>query len=162
MKGLILFIAGFAMLGSGILVYFVLGMGFAEEPAGKHSSWLGPLLQYGIGGLLSLIGLSLIIGGFKAKARAARDKKEYEHIMLTGIATEGQVTFVDKNYSIRVNKVPIYSIVEYTYKDRTGKQHIKRVNYFSSEQVIRKQIEVGKNIAVKYAVENSGKSVIVV
>ena len=80
--------------------------------------------------------------------------------MQTGIAAEGTVTFADKNYSLLMNKKPVYSIVEYTYVDQSGKQHTRRVETIPSDYVIRNKIEVGGKVAVKYAVEDPGQSTI--
>jgi hypothetical protein len=74
----------------------------------------------------------------------------------------GTVTFVDRNWKILLNKNPIYSIVEYYYKDNLGNQYTRKISNMSSELVIRKQIQVGAKIPVKYLSENPAESVIVI
>jgi hypothetical protein len=60
-----------------------------------------------------------------------------------------------------VNQTPIYSIVEYTYEDKYGKRHTRRIDRVDSKMVVRKQIQVGTRIPVKYAKEDPSKSVMV-
>lgn len=56
---------------------------------------------------------------------------------------------------------PIYSIIEYTYVDPTGANHTRKITNFSTQIAIRKQIQVGSKIAIKYLAENPDESVIV-
>lgn len=157
----IFFFIGIILLAVGITVYFALGTVTTYNGGKTMSPELKMTLQLSIGGFLSALGIIFLVVAFRSKARAAKQQAENLHILQTGIAAEGTVTFVDKNYAVRVNKVPVFSIVEYTYKDRSGNVHTRRINNFSSEMVIRKQIQVGGKIPVKYSNEDAGKSVIV-
>jgi hypothetical protein len=162
MKNILVFV-GVILVAVGIIVYFAIGMSsgtITVNGVPSHSPGLRSVLQFSIGGFLAGLGALFIIGGLRAGARAAKEKELHLHLMQSGIETEGTVTFVDKNYSILVNKNPIYSILEYTYKDNFGKQHINRIPNLSSEQVIRKQIQVGTKLRIKYAREDSAKSTI--
>ncbi|HYG50513.1 MAG TPA: DUF3592 domain-containing protein [Flavobacteriales bacterium] len=161
-KGRIFLFVGVILLAVGVIVYFAIASKIETDGGTRNlPPWGKALLLYGVSGLLAGLGLIFMVAGFKANARAKEMEKLYHHILQTGVSAEGSVTFVDKNYSIRVNKVPIYSIVEYTYKDRSGKQHTSRIDTFSSEQVIRKQIQVGGTIQIKYATENPAQSIVV-
>jgi hypothetical protein len=161
MKNVLVFI-GIILVGVGIIVYFSLETAnITVNGVRSNSEGLRKVLQFSISGFLAGLGAFFIIGGLRAGARAARQKEQDLHIMQTGVETEGTVTFVDKNYYILVNKNPIYSIVEYTYKSSSGNQHTNRLDMLSSEQVIRKQIQVGTKIRIKYAAEDSSKSIII-
>jgi hypothetical protein len=160
MKNILLFV-GIILVGVGIIVYFSLGTAnITVNGVHSNSDGLRKVLQFSISGFLAGLGTLFIIGGLRAGARAAKEKELHLHLMQSGIETEGTVTFVDKNYSFLVNKNPIYSILEYTYKDSFGKQHTNRIPNLSSEQVIRKQIQVGTKLRIKYAREDSSKSTI--
>jgi hypothetical protein len=153
--------AGLILLAVGIVVYFAIGTVTHYNGNQVMGDGLRMTLQLSIGGFLALLGILLIIGAMKAKSRNDAQQKQNMHILQTGMSTEGTVTFVDKNYAVKINRVPIYSIVEYVYKDNSGNQHTRRISNLSSELVIRKKIEVGAKIPVKYAVEDSSKSVMV-
>ena len=102
-------------------------------------TWLGVVL-FAIGAFLLVTGLM----------RAGKNKKKALLIFQTGTATKGRVTFVDKNYSLLVNNKPIYSIVEFTFQDARGNTITSRKPNVSSDLVIRNQIEVGREVPVKY------------
>ena len=122
-----------------------------------ESSNIKMYVGLGIGGL----GLFFAIVGFIGLAKASKQQKRNLYIMKTGIDAQARVTFVDKNYALLVNKKPIFSIVEYTYQDKMGNQYTRKLNNINSDMVIRKQIQVGSTIAIKYATENHGESVMV-
>lgn len=117
--------------------------------------------RYAIGGGLGGLGALLAIGGVVGMVRGSRETKRKQLIMQTGVDGEGTVTFVDKNYALLVNKTPIYSIVEYTYRDGAGKEHTRRITNASSEVVIRKQIQVGGKVPIKYLPQDPSQSVLV-
>lgn len=164
MKHKLFLFVGIILLAVGILVYYMIGQGnmnITVNGVRDNSSSTRTILQLSIGGFLGGLGLLFIVGGMRAKSRHAKQQKQIAHIMQTGIATEAKVLFVDKNYAILMNKKPIYSIVEYTYQDNTGRQHTRRVETLPSDMVIRKQIQVGGMIPIKYAIEDSSQSVMV-
>jgi hypothetical protein len=111
-------------------------------------------------GLMALGGL-FAVGGIVGIVRGKKLQKRNEFILLTGIATQASVTFVDKNWSVLVNRNPIYSIVEYTFSDKSGNVYTRKISNISSEIVIRKQIQVGTKIPIKYLPENPTESVMV-
>ena len=118
--------------------------------------------RYAIGGGLGGLGLLFAVGGVRSMVRGSAEKKRKQEIMQNGVAAEGKITFVDKNYRVLVNKQPIYSIVEYTYLDSTGKQHTRRTDNAPSESVIRMGLAVGGSVAIKYSAQNPAESLIVV
>lgn len=147
----------------GAIVYYTIGQGNASivvNGVRDNSAETRTIVQYSIGGGLAGLGLLFIVIGLIGRGRAAKHQKQINHILQTGIAAEGTVTFVDRNYSILVNKRPVYSILEYTYQDLTGNQHTRRIDTMPSDYVIRKNIQVGAKVAIKYANEDSSKSAI--
>ncbi|MCE3295811.1 MAG: hypothetical protein K0R65_1525 [Crocinitomicaceae bacterium] len=163
MKNVALLVAGLVLLGVGTIVYYVLGQGNANivvNGVRDNSEETQTILQYSLGGGLACLGLLFAVLGFVGRGRTAKQQKQIAHIIQTGIATEGVVTYTDKNYSLLVNKKPVYSIVEYTYQDLSGQQHTRRVETIPSDFVIRKNIRVGTKVAIKYASEDSGQSTI--
>ncbi len=142
MRSIVLLFAGLIVAGAGILVYF------AGVP-------LAAVILTPVGSLLIVMGL---IGYFRGSARS----KLNAQIMQTGIATDGTVTFADKNYSFLINNKPVYTIVEYTYQDASGTKHVRRVDNIPSDWAIRNKIEVGGIVKVKYMQQNPSQSVMVV
>ena len=117
----------------------------------KHITGLG------LGALGALFTLAGLIGFI----RNSRQRMRNQHILYHGIETQGTVTFADKNYSILINNTPVYSIVEYTYQDKYGQKHTRRITDINSDIVIRMRIQVGSSIPIKYSAENPAESVIV-
>lgn len=150
--GIILIVTGVIVSQSNTRVRINKQIANAEESKNARN-YIGG----GVGGL----GLIFAIVGLIGVVRGSKQNKRNQYIVQNGIDAQGTVTFVDKNYTMLVNNNPIYSIVEYTYQDKTGNQHTRRINNFNSEIVIRKQIKVGSNIPVKYSAENPGESVII-
>jgi len=164
MRSTILLIAGAILISIGVFLFFILGMAFGTasdfESMPDGIKLLLLLLQYGIGGLVAGIGLILFLFGLKGRSRDAKQAKLNAHIAQTGIKADATVTFVDKNRSIRINKQAIYSIVEYTYQDGSGREHVRRIDNISTELVKRQNIKVGKKVKIKYLQEDPSQSVI--
>lgn len=118
------------------------------------------VLNY-VGGGLAGLGLVFAISGLVGAVRNSKRNKQNQHLLQYGIDAEGTVTFVDKNYLIKVNHTPIYSIVEYTYLDSNGTTHSRRINNVNSEIVTRNNVQVGGKIHVKYSAQNPNESVII-
>jgi len=148
MKSLVLLFVGFVLLTIGLIIFAT--MDSPELNTLKYSLGLGLI---GLGGLFLLMGIVIII-------RSAKQMKKKIHIFNSGVETEGEVIYADKNYARLVNNTPIFSIVEYTYQDSSGNKYTRRVNSMSSEFVIRNQIGIGTAIAIKYEPEEPSKSVI--
>jgi hypothetical protein len=162
MKANLFLFVGLILIGTGVICYFALaGANIRVNGVQSNSASLQATLQWSIGGGLAALGLLFLVGGLRGRSRAKKNQAEINRIMQTGIATEGTVTFADKNYSFLVNKKPIYSIVEYTYKDQTGKQHMRRIETMPSDYVIRAQIQVGSKVNIKYAPEDYSKSTMI-
>jgi len=164
MKYLVFLFVGVILLGTAILVYYILGLdntNITVNGVRDNSDSTRTILQYSVGGFLAGLGLIFIVAAMRARSRAIKQQKQNAHILKTGVAAEAKVIFVDKNYSFLVNNNPIYSIIEYTYQGSYGQQHMRRIETFSSDTVIRKQIQVGGMISIKYATEDSSMSVMV-
>lgn len=159
----VLLFIGIVLMGVGAIVYYALGhgdMNIVVNGVRDNSAETRNILQYSIGGGLAFLGLLFVVFGLIGRGRAAKTQKQIMHIMQTGIPAEGTVTFADKNYSILINKKPVYSIVEYTYQDGSGKQYTRRVETIPSDYVIRNKIQVGAKVPVKYASEDASQSTI--
>jgi len=161
----ILLIVGLILTGAGVVVYIAVGgagpEAFVRLPEGADPYVVLRIVRYGVSGLLGGLGALFTLSGLIGFGRSARQRARASQLMASGVDAEGTVTFVDKNFTILVNHTPIYSIVEYTYRDSQGREHTRRVNNLNSEMVIRKQIQVGTKIAVKYAREDPGESIMV-
>ncbi len=159
MKGLVFLFVGTILIVVGVIVFQsdtkvrINGQRANAEDSKTAISYVAG----GLGGL----GALFVIGGLFSIVNARKQNKRNMYILQNGVDAEGTVAFVDRNYAILVNKNPIYSIVEYTYKDKIGQQHTRRVSTISSEVVIRKQIQVGSKIPIRYAPENPAESVMV-
>lgn len=161
MRSIIILIMGIIFICTGVFVYFVVGNAFADVSAEFGVSNLKELLQNGVGGLFAIIGTIMAITGVLGLSRGVKKSKQDKRIAQLGTEAEATVTFVDKNYSFLVNNRPIYSIVEYSYKDNMGQEHTNRIEDFNSETVIRNKIEVGSSITIKYLDTDPGNSVII-
>ena len=105
-----------------------------------------------------LIGLAMTLGGgfmvflgIRGLKKGSADKQALDR---EGVNTQGNVTFVDRNYSILINNQPVYSIVEYHFRDFMGRDFTGRKEDVQSELVIRNKIEVGSQVTVRYVARN--------
>lgn len=164
MRSIVFLITGIILMATGAFAYFLIGKiwgGVPTEGLPASLDGLGNILRYGVGGFVGGLGALFSLGGLIGLARGSTQGKQQGHIMQNGVDAQASVTFVDKNYSIQVNRRPIYSIVEYTYVDSSGIEHTARFDKIKSEQVIRSRIQVGATIAIKYSSDNPAQSVIV-
>jgi hypothetical protein len=167
MKSIILLIVGIILIGTGVSAFFIIGVVFesvsieALESLPFDLGGLKNLLRYVVVGVVGGLGVIFILIGLIGLTRRSKKRKQSSQILQTGADAEATVTFVDKNYSYLVNRRPIYSIVEYTYKDTSGKKYTNRIENVNSEKVVRNKIQVGTKIAIKYSTENPNESVIV-
>lgn len=157
MKSKVLMFAGIILIGVAAIVFFSVrgaNLNFRSpnhQPASAETAQIGTsIVKYGVPGLLGGLGLIIMIAGLAGNAKNAQKMKMMNHILQTGLDAEGTVTFVDKNFSILINRQPIYSIVEYKFKDNNGKEYVRRFDNVSSEMVIRNKIEVGGKLKIKY------------
>ncbi len=110
-----------------------------------------------IGLIIFLIGVLLLVTSLtKAKKKRALAMLIYER----GVPAEGTVTFVDKNYSILLNQKPIYSIIEFKFRDSSGTERVARKTDVNSDLVIRLKLEVGSKVQVKYLNEDWQKNIL--
>lgn len=154
-------IGGFLIL-FGLIFFFVGGgIGLISDLISGHAL-TGPqgfvhMVFGGLGLIIFIIGVAMLVGSLaRAKKRKALAMLIYER----GIPVEGTVTFVDKNYSMLVNQKPIYSIVEFKFRDNSGKEQVARKNDVESDLVIRLKIEVGSKVQVKYLNEDPQKNIL--
>ena len=151
---------GFVLLATTVLLWYTLDSATIEinGQITTDTSTIAMVKNYLCGGLGLLGGFFFLIG-LRGMMRESQQAKRNLYILQNGIETQGTVIFVDKNYSMLVNNKPIYSIVEYNYKDRVGKQYTRRINNINSDLVIRMNIQVGGTINVKYLGESPGESI---
>jgi hypothetical protein len=152
-------IVGVTLMGAGLLVSQTdMNVSVQGRRADAETS---RIVRYAVGGGLAGLGAIFTLVGLVGMVRGSRQAKRNQYLLQHGVDAEGTVTFVDRNYSILVNRRPIYSIIEYTYRDAAGNQHTRRITNADSDLVIRKQIHVGAKVAVKYSADNPGESLIV-
>ena len=144
----------FGLVWTGILMGVAHSTG-AMAPASTVKMLHG---MTGLGVFFLVLGVILLITGLlKAKARAKKAKDIFQR----GTLAKGTVTFVDKNYSLLVNNKPIYSIVEFTFQDGSGKTHTARKDSVESDLIIRDQIVVGGQVALKYLPEDPDQNILI-
>jgi hypothetical protein len=163
MRSAVFLLVGLILIGTGVGIYFMMekmtdGVGIENAPV--DLSWVKGGLRYAVAGGVGGLGVLFTLGGLIGVAKGSKKKQEGARIMLSGTEALAKVTFVDKNYSMLVNRKPIYSIVEYVYEDKYGQQHTNRIENMNSDQVIRLQIQVGGTVRIKYANDDPGKSII--
>ncbi len=146
--GLVFFLVGG---GIGLLGDLISGGGLAGPDV------LGRMVFAGIGGIIFLIGLIMVL---TSVVRLKKKKALAMLIFEQGVPAEGTVTFVDKNYSLLVNQKPIYSIVEFKFKDLSGQEQVARKNNVESDLVIRLKIEVGSKVQLKYMAADPKKNIL--
>lgn len=167
LTGVTLILAGLGFACSGLVSVAVFGaMPFALEEfipgAGGEAAALPGLLGAGFSAIFVLVGLVLLAVGGVLTYAGARERGKLsaraDHLETYGVEAEGTITFLDRNYGVLVNNRPIYSIVEYTFQDRMGREHTGRVDNFPSEVAIRSKLEVGSTVRVKYLAEDPTQS----
>ena len=154
-------IGGFLFLFG--LIFFLVGGGISLV-----SGLLSGNLHFGLMNLNVFIfgGLGLIfmiIGAFmffRGRSQAKKTQALAEKIFEMGVPTEGTVTFLDKNYGLLVNNKPIYSIVEFKFRDGNGQERVARKNNVSSDLAIRLKLEVGSKVQVKYMNDNPDQNIL--
>lgn len=110
-------------------------------------------------GIMLVVGVILwITGNVKGKETQELAMKIFKE----GILTKGNVTFVDKNYSLEVNQKPIYSIVEVVFNDEMGREYVSRKENIESDLVIRSQVVIGSEIDMKYLRDDPTKNVFLI
>jgi hypothetical protein len=145
------------------LIFFLAGGGISlvrDLFSGHLETGLQNMVQLtfgGVGFLFMVVGAILFLTGLaRGKKRKALALKIFE----VGVPAQATVTFVDKNYGLLVNNKPIYSIVEFKFRDSAGVERVGRKNDVSSDLVIRLKIEVGSKVQVKYMNENPNQNIL--
>jgi len=157
--GTILLLVGAICIGAGLFAGNMMGIAMADAPqvAQESMEFAQSIFTYsfvGVGGFLSFLGvISLIRGG--------RSSKITQKVLREGVEGQGTVTFIDRNYRVRVNGRPVYSIVEYSYMDSIGNQYVNRIDDANTEFVIRAGWQAGTKIPIKYLSEDPQKSAVI-
>jgi len=152
MKSRIFLFVGIILIGVGLIVFFSLNgakmnvHGPGYQPVSAETEQLANMIvRYGVPGLLGGLGLIFLIAGFAGMGKDSNQNKMMKAALQYGTETEGTITFVDKNYTLLVNK--------------NGTEHVRKIDNFSSEFVIRYNIQVGNKIKVKYLPNDPSQSV---
>jgi len=153
-------IGGFLIL-FGFIFFCVGGIPLIIAAVSGRPPWAGQNIAFFIFGFVGLIillvGLVILL---RSRASIKTQKALAMKIYELGVAAEGTVTFVDKNYSLLVNQKPIYTIVEFKFEDRYGKEHISRKANVESDLVIRLKLEVGSKVQLKYMNDNPDQNIL--
>ncbi|MCX6555705.1 MAG: hypothetical protein NTZ12_11950 [Candidatus Aminicenantes bacterium] len=153
---------GWIFILFGVIFFFggggwsVISALFASRLA---STQLMPQLVFAsVGFAIWLLGMILVaiglIGGKKKKILA---KKIFE----TGVTAEATITFIEKNYGKLVNHKPVYSFVEYKYRDSGATEHLGSKSDVSSDLAVRLDLHVGGKVRIKYLKKNPGQNVLI-
>jgi len=139
---LVLFGAIFFFIGNGWSVASALLAGeLAGSPLMKRVAFAG------VGFGIWLLGMVFVaIGLVKGRWRPGLA----ERILETGFVAEATITHLDKNYGLIVNEKPVYSIVEFTFHDSSGKERKGRKSKVDSDLAARLKLQVGGTVRVKY------------
>jgi len=131
----------------------------AEVPGPGESGYiLGQIARFVFSGIFLISGLVFFIPGVRAFADLPRRVRLLRDLKENGIETTATITFVDLNYSLRVNGKPVYTIVEYEYTDHHGTPQSHRLPRVPSEIIIRQKYEVGSTITIVYLPDRPEKS----
>ncbi len=137
----ILFGLGWLIVMGGMYIFGV------NTPPDVSLPWYMLVLWIGPGVVTLPIGTFLVIFGL---VRSRKKKDAVEDLVKYGVGAKARVTFVDKNFRLLVNQAPIYSIVEFEFRDDKGNLFTGRKDNVNSELVIRNKIEVGSEVDIKY------------
>jgi hypothetical protein len=154
--GGILLVIGLSFVGMAVLMAVIIGGSLSMASLMAPGAGISVIFII-VGGLMAVIGLVLIVTG---RATARKQKAKAMLIYQTGVAAEATVTFVDRNYRILVNNRPVYSIVEFKFRDTSGVEHVERKETVQSDLVIRNQIEVGSIVNIKFLAEDPSQNIL--
>ena len=146
------------------LIFFLVGGGVAlvnDLLSGNLQVGLANLNMVVFGGLglvFMIIGAVLFL---RSRIKGKQNKALAEKIFAMGVPAEATITFIDKNYGILVNNKPIYSIVEFSFRDSSGGERVGRKNNVSSDLAIRLKWEVGSKVQIKYMNEDPDQNILI-
>ena len=139
-------ISGIVFLVGGVAMFTI-----AEVPGPDESDYIiGQIFRFVFSGLFLFFGLVFLIPGVRTFTDLPRRMRLLRDLKERGVPTTATVTFVDRNFRLKVNGDYIYTIVEYEYKDAHGNPHSHRLPRIPSEIAIRRQIEIGSVINIVY------------
>lgn len=148
-RGTMKFTIGSFFLWMGIFMGLMLGLLYLLGVFGtSQDAGLGFFVFGALSVVIMGIGITLSI---REKRLARKNQALAMDLMTNGMPAKARITFVDKNYSVLFNQKPVYSIVEYTFSDHTGRQYICKKDTVDSDSVIRSQIRVGDEVDLKYS-----------
>lgn len=160
MKAVIFLVVGIVTIAVGTIVYFATnnaGGAYAQSAAASVGVNLGltmlipSIVCWALGGMFTLFGIIGLLGG------AAR-QGDLKEIAASGIQAPARITYLDRNYTLLLNNRPVYSIVEYVFRDTLGREFVRRADNIKTDTVIRQGWQVGSNIQVRYLPANPMKS----
>lgn len=76
------------------------------------------------------------------------------------VETEGVITALQRDFTVFINHRPIYGMLEYRYRDRSGAWRTRRIERLNVELAQRAGWDVGASIRVRYRASDPGQSVI--
>ncbi len=112
-------------------------------------------------GVFGLLGISFFLAALAANRISAQRVKRRQAILTHGIETTGVITYLDRNFSLRLNGRFPYSIVEYRFTDADGHEQVVTDRRVSAEQAIRQSWQVGTPLLVRYLRNSPKQSTIV-
>ncbi len=148
-----------AFIGAGIFTYIMLGTVPWAESGLSDEFIMG--IRYGFPGVFLLAGGLFVISAVRSLLGAVQNREMADKLLERGIETTGQVTFIDRNWSIRVNERPIYSIIEYVF-EANGQQYTRRKTDAPTETVIRSGLAVGQSVPVFYLPEDPDQNMLLI
>lgn len=160
MKAIILLVVGLVTAGTGFIVYFATNSAHTATATSAAASvgidlgmtmLLPSIICWAVGGMLTLFGVIGLLGGLARNG-------ELKEIAAGGLQTGARITFVDRNYTLLLNNRPVYSIVEYVFRDNMGREIVRRADNIKTDKVIRAGWQVGSMIQVRYLAQNPYKS----
>lgn len=76
------------------------------------------------------------------------------------VETEGVITALHRDFTVFINHRPIYGMLEYRYRDRSGAWRTRRIERLNVELAQPAGWDVGASIRVRYRASDPGQSVI--
>jgi hypothetical protein len=156
------FLMGWVFMLFGVIFFFG-GGGWSIISAfvsGRLASMqlMPQLALAGVGFAIWLVGVIFTVCGLiGGKKKKVLDKK----ISDTGLNAEATITFLEKNYAVLVKKKPIYSFVEFSFRDRGGTVHTGCKSNVSSDLAVRLMLKVGSKVQIKYLKKDPGQNVLI-
>jgi hypothetical protein len=153
---------GWIFILFGVIFFFGGGGGSVISAllAGRLSSTqLMPQLVFaGVGFAIWLLGMIfVVIGLIGSKKKKVPAKKIFE----MGVKTEATITFFEKNYGTLIKNKPLYSFVEFTFRDKSGIEHTGCKSNVNLDLAVRLNLKVGGKVQIRYLKGNPAQNVLI-